>query len=50
MLAWPSTQDVTNWGNGLAPNIKVDAANIKVKMREKVKVGLTVIGEIEEPA
>jgi len=23
-------------------------ANLKVKMREKVKVGLTVIGEIEE--
>ena len=25
-------------------------ATIKVKMREKVKVGLTIIGEIEEPA
>lgn len=32
VMAWPSTQDVTNWNNGLAPNIKVDAANIKVKM------------------
>ena len=32
VTAWPSTQDVTNWANGLAPNIKVDAANIKVKM------------------
>ena len=32
VMAWPSTQDVTNWANGLAPNIKVDAANIKVKM------------------
>jgi xanthine dehydrogenase YagR molybdenum-binding subunit len=32
VMAWPSTQDVTNWGNTLAPNIKVDVANIKVKM------------------
>jgi xanthine dehydrogenase YagR molybdenum-binding subunit len=32
VYAWPSTQDVTNWNNGLAPNIKVPAANIKVKM------------------
>jgi xanthine dehydrogenase YagR molybdenum-binding subunit len=32
VMAWPSTQDVTNWANPLAQNIKVDAANIKVKM------------------
>jgi len=32
VYAWPSTQDVTNWNNGLAPNIHVPAANIKVKM------------------
>lgn len=32
IMAWPSTQDVTNWNNGLAPNLKVDAANIHVKM------------------
>jgi xanthine dehydrogenase YagR molybdenum-binding subunit len=30
--AWPSTQAITGWGNNLAPNIKVPAANIKVKM------------------
>jgi xanthine dehydrogenase YagR molybdenum-binding subunit len=30
--AWPSTQFVTGWAGGLAPNIKVPAANIKVKM------------------
>lgn len=33
VMAWPSTQDVTNWAGGLAPNIKVDAANIKVQMQ-----------------
>lgn len=33
VMAWPSTQDVTNWGGALAPNIKVDAANIKVQMQ-----------------
>jgi xanthine dehydrogenase YagR molybdenum-binding subunit len=32
VMVWPSTQDVTNWAGSLAPNIKVDAANIKVKM------------------
>jgi xanthine dehydrogenase YagR molybdenum-binding subunit len=32
VMAWPSTQDVTTWNNQLSPNIKVDAANIKVKM------------------
>ncbi len=32
VYAWPSTQDVTTWGTQLAPNIKVDATNIKVKM------------------
>lgn len=32
VYAWPSTQDVTNWSQGLAPNIKVPATNIKVKM------------------
>ena len=30
--AWPSTQFVSGWANGLAPNLKVPAANIKVKM------------------
>ena len=30
--AWPSTQNTTGWANSLAPNIKVPAANIKVKM------------------
>src|SRR5215471_4669469 len=30
--AWPSTQFVTGWAGSLAPNIKVPAANIKVKM------------------
>jgi xanthine dehydrogenase YagR molybdenum-binding subunit len=30
--AWPSTQFVTGWASTLAPNIKVPAANIKVKM------------------
>jgi xanthine dehydrogenase YagR molybdenum-binding subunit len=32
VTAWPSTQDVTTWANQISPNIKVDAANIKVKM------------------
>jgi len=32
VMAWPSTQDVTTWNNQLSPNIKVPAANIKVKM------------------
>jgi xanthine dehydrogenase YagR molybdenum-binding subunit len=32
VMAWPSTQDVTTWAGQLSPNIKVDAANIKVKM------------------
>ena len=30
--AWPSTQNVTAYASQLAPNIKVPAANIKVKM------------------
>jgi xanthine dehydrogenase YagR molybdenum-binding subunit len=30
--AWPSTQFVTGWAGTLAPNLKVPAANIKVKM------------------
>jgi xanthine dehydrogenase YagR molybdenum-binding subunit len=30
--AWPSTQFVTGWPNTLATNLKVPAANIKVKM------------------
>jgi xanthine dehydrogenase YagR molybdenum-binding subunit len=30
--AWPSTQFVTGWAGVLAPNLKVPAANIKVKM------------------
>ena len=30
--AWPSTQHVTGWAGTLAPNLKVPAANIKVKM------------------
>ena len=32
VMAWPSTQDVTNWNNGLTQNLKVPATNIKVKM------------------
>ena len=32
VMAWPSTQDVTRWAPGLAPNIKVPATNIKVQM------------------
>ncbi|HEY1495608.1 MAG TPA: xanthine dehydrogenase family protein molybdopterin-binding subunit [Candidatus Solibacter sp.] len=32
VMAWPSTQFVTGWANTLAPNLKVPAANIKVKM------------------
>ena len=31
-MAWPSTQFVTGLGRHLAPNLKVPAANIKVKM------------------
>ena len=31
-MAWPSTQFVTGWAGTLAPNLKVPAANIKVKM------------------
>src|SRR5215471_4335395 len=30
--AWPSTQFVSGWAGQLAPNLKVPAANIKVKM------------------
>jgi xanthine dehydrogenase YagR molybdenum-binding subunit len=30
--AWPSTQFVTGWAGAIAPNLKVPAANIKVKM------------------
>jgi xanthine dehydrogenase YagR molybdenum-binding subunit len=32
VMAWPSTQFVTGWAGVLAPNLKVPAANIKVKM------------------
>jgi xanthine dehydrogenase YagR molybdenum-binding subunit len=32
VMAWPSTQFVTGWAGTLAPNLKVPAANIKVKM------------------
>jgi len=32
VMAWPSTQFVTGWANTMAPNLKVPAANIKVKM------------------
>ena len=32
VMAWPSTQFVTGWAGILAPNLKVPAANIKVKM------------------
>jgi xanthine dehydrogenase YagR molybdenum-binding subunit len=32
VAAWPSTQFVTGWAGTLAPNLKVPAANIKVKM------------------
>ena len=32
IMAYPSTQDVTTWNNQLSPNVKVPAANIKVKM------------------
>ena len=32
VAAWPSTQVVTGWAGTLAPNLKVPAANIKVKM------------------
>jgi xanthine dehydrogenase YagR molybdenum-binding subunit len=32
VMAWPSTQFITGWANTLAPNLKVPAANIKVKM------------------
>ena len=32
VMAWPSTQFVTGWANTLATNLKVPAANIKVKM------------------
>jgi len=32
VMAWPSTQFVTGWAGTLAPNLKVPAANIRVKM------------------
>jgi xanthine dehydrogenase YagR molybdenum-binding subunit len=32
VMAWPSTQFVSGWAGVLAPNLKVPAANIKVRM------------------
>ena len=32
VMAWPSTQFVSGWAGTLAPNLKVPAANIKVRM------------------
>src|SRR5579872_820423 len=32
VMAWPSTQDVTNWNRDISQNLKVPATNFKVKM------------------
>ena len=32
IMAWPSTQDVTNWNRDISQNLKVQATNFKVKM------------------
>jgi len=32
VMAWPSTQYVTGWAGTIAPNLKVPASNVKVKM------------------
>jgi xanthine dehydrogenase YagR molybdenum-binding subunit len=32
VMVWPSTQNITDYANTLAPNLKVPAANIKVQM------------------